>query len=1214
MAWTSGNRRRAGLFAGGLALATGLAAGAFAAGEPLANLGAVGNDNGFGVRAEPYSLDYRYPRVAGVGDAVGDGSEDIIFGLPFAGSGSGYVSALVGTKLGIDMADPVPPPNAGFQTFDGLIFGGPFLGGSVSGAGDVNGDGLADFVASGDSRSGVTTAYVVYGVASGGLQNDPDLLQAGFGGFAINPINEGSAQTAMDVAGAGDVNGDGYGDLLIHLDQSGVGNNVATVYVAFGGPNMTTFNAGAVGASRPGFKIQTRATGDIFGGPYGFGPAGDVNGDGLADIVLGVKTEQPVLGTKGEVAVVFGKTDNAAVNLNLLEPGGFFVSYPVPVPGTAFGYAVAGAGDVNGDGYGDIIIGEADSFTQTGDAYIVFGAPGFDGINAQELRTGASTRGIFVVGNRDTATTEPVLLKGRIMSVSGAGDVDGDGLSDVLIGAPSAPSPLNESIFDAGQAFMVFGKSTPDRIDLAAFAGDFPTSPTYGNGARFYYGTRPVENVGIFTSGVGDITQEGLSSFAITATETAYISYPKIDAFETFFNTSRPTPEQATYSSFAKAGDAPIAGVGLTDGVQEQYPFSRAWIGFTGGDNISQQQVTLDRTGSSISGLSSVADTLGVAWLIESDRTGEESAQLVFHYLDSEVPDVIDGARESVLSVFRAPSPSGPWTRLAPTGLDITRNIVVTQSTITSGYYALGVRTQPPAKPVNPSPFNNQIVTVPDIDLSWIDGGGANSFDVYFGTPGNLTFRGTVTPPEALTFPITGLESNTEYSWRIDAVNEVGLTTGDTWTFRTAACKLPSISNPVPANSVTIPQPPAELAWTATKSGVFWEGPGCPLTYRVHFGATNPPVDTVIDAGTNTSASIAGLAEPGNTYYWQVEATDGVAPQFSTVFSFTVKKPGPADIIVLTEFTDAWVSGLEAGAFQPPVQLGFTGFQHDPLGKWVTRAGDVDGDGALDLITVTEFGEAWTALSTAANAVGPAVKQSVGWYVDPNAGYTVLAGDFDGDGRADLLRVNPGGELLWAINNNGTIPSPTQLQVTTLRHEPDEGFWMMAIDMNNDKMTDLVEVNNTEGRIRVALATGTGFESAQPWGTWVYRIDLAAKEALHFGDFNGDDRLDVVQIFDSSMHVGLFNHLTGTFNEPVFIGTVGYHDDSTRGEGWWVFTGDVDQDGLDDLIQINEFGEAWVSRSLGDGTFSTPPLRNAQLGFHHKPNGLWQIFIGKAKD
>ncbi|MDK2972566.1 MAG: FG-GAP-like repeat, partial [Candidatus Sumerlaeota bacterium] len=136
------------------------------------------------------------------------------------------------------------------------------------------------------------------------------------------------------------------------------------------------------------------------------------------------------------------------------------------------------------------------------------------------------------------------------------------------------------------------------------------------------------------------------------------------------------------------------------------------------------------------------------------------------------------------------------------------------------------------------------------------------------------------------------------------------------------------------------------------------------------------------------------------------------------------------------------------------------------------------------------------------------------------------------------------------------------------------------------------------------------FDALQPWSSDDWLHDPDAKAALHFGDFNGDAEADVLEVNDAQMRVALSSN--GVLGDAIDAGTVGFHDDPARGEGWWIFAGDVDQDGLDDLIQINEFGEAWVARSLGNGTFG-PPVREAQLGFHHKPEGAWQIFVGHAR-
>src|SRR5690606_16808488 len=75
--------------------------------------------------------------------------------------------------------------------------------------------------------------------------------------------------------------------------------------------------------------------------------------------------------------------------------------------------------------------------------------------------------------------------------------------------------------------------------------------------------------------------------------------------------------------------------------------------------------------------------------------------------------------------------------------------------------------------------------------------------------------------------------------------------------------------------------------------------------------------------------------------------------------------------------------------------------------------------------------------------------------------------------------------------------------------------------------------------------------------------------------------------------------------------SLSFRDDPDRGKGWWVFAADANGDGVDDLVQLNEFGEAWVALSNSDGTFDAP-VRSTPLGYEHRPQGTWQVFVGNA--
>jgi FG-GAP repeat/Putative Ig domain len=165
----------------------------------------------------------------------------------------------------------------------------------------------------------------------------------------------GGGRASAAVAGAGDVNGDGRGDVVVGAPQetargrSGSGS----AYVIFGTESPTTVDLAQVGAR--GFRIDGAADGDRLG--TAVGGAGDVNGDGLADVVLGAPdADAHGRGGSGTAFVVFGRRETpAAVDLAALGGAGFRIDGAAALDNA--GAAVAGAGDVNGDGRADVVVG-----------------------------------------------------------------------------------------------------------------------------------------------------------------------------------------------------------------------------------------------------------------------------------------------------------------------------------------------------------------------------------------------------------------------------------------------------------------------------------------------------------------------------------------------------------------------------------------------------------------------------------------------------------------------------------------------------------------------------------------------------------------------------------------------------------------------------------------------------------------------------------------
>ena len=443
--------------------------------------------------------------VSSAGDVNGDGLMDLIIGT------GGGVSANTQGLLGIDAPRSyVVFGQSGSQAVDLAAIaqgqGGGFVllgesgtganGFSVSQAGDINGDGLADLLLGtrfGDpsaQRAGLS--YVVFGKAD---VEPVDLREVGFnrGGFVLNGGSAGD-QSGYSVAPAGDVNGDGWADLVIGAPMSSPdATNAAGAgqsYVVFGRLGLSSVALSDVGTSVDGFVIRGELAGD--GSGWSVSGAGDVNGDGLADLIVG----SPMLGEDdgGRAYVVFGKTGNAAVDLSAIASldgtDGFAVTHALGAGGNS-GWDVSAAGDVNGDGLADLLI--ATPFTNAngtplGRSHVVFGKA--DGASLDLGGVGG-----FSILGEDTGSQGPI-------SVANVGDMNGDGLTDLLVGVAGAAG-------GAGRSYVVFGQTDVQDIELSAVArgvGGFAISGQSTGGAS-----------GISVSAAGDVNGDGLADLIVSA-------------------------------------------------------------------------------------------------------------------------------------------------------------------------------------------------------------------------------------------------------------------------------------------------------------------------------------------------------------------------------------------------------------------------------------------------------------------------------------------------------------------------------------------------------------------------------------------------------------------------------------------------------------------------------------------------------------------------
>jgi hypothetical protein len=306
----------------------------------------------------------------------------------------------------------------------------------------------------------------------------------GSNGLSLD-TGEASSQTGFSVAGLGDINGDGYDDVVIGARYSGAGDE-GSAYVVFGSAaglpahvGLNTLNG------TTGFKLHNAPFNYNIG--YSVSSGGDFNGDGVADLIVSANRAGSIESNSGKAYVVFGHTGSfdAAIDLQALTGSrGFEVIGEGKF--TNLGSSVASAGDVNGDGYDDLIIGaqgESNHGAYSGAAYVVFGHAG-PGV----AFTPADANGIhgFKLEGADAAN-----LVGY--SVSSAGDVNGDGYADILVGA-----------FNAEKAYLVFGHKgsfSPILDPTALNGGDGVTLVNTGPGQ---------------VAGIGDVNGDGYTDFAVS--------------------------------------------------------------------------------------------------------------------------------------------------------------------------------------------------------------------------------------------------------------------------------------------------------------------------------------------------------------------------------------------------------------------------------------------------------------------------------------------------------------------------------------------------------------------------------------------------------------------------------------------------------------------------------------------------------------------------
>lgn len=614
-----------------------------------------------------------------------------------------------------------------------------FIGAESIRTGDINGDGIADLVFSssqadgpGEARMTSGESYIVFGSAA-----LPALIDLNSGdedvtlyGIQAGSVNIGAGDTAAIVVG--DINGDGFDDVIVGIggiDALGTRTDAGSIAIIYGSDSMPVSVDTATFPSSSGVLIYGADNGDKVPSQHSMA-LGDVNADGVTDLLVGAALADGPGNARadaGELYIIYGGS-SLPQTIDLLADEQDVIVYGATAGdllcenflSASRWWSQVAAGDINGDGIDDVIIGSpsadgpSDARVDAGEVYIVFGSTSLP--SSIDLASNEEDVIIYGAGASDALAVD---------SWRPLGDVNGDGIRDLILGAFQADGP-SDARTEAGEAYVILGgTSLPSSIDIAngdqdveilgsdngdrladegnatlldidgdglddivvgASNADGPLNArANGSGdAYIVFGSAsPAASIDIASTDQdvtiygatasdiasrsslpwGDYNGDGFPDLAISAVNADGPSEARSNAAgEDYIIFGDSTAMAATVLRMDHPGDA----------LPEKYGAARVSIDYTDGTNASTTTVTLTRNDTGISNLGggSLTDVADVQWQITTDRTAFSSAEVVFDYINSEV----SGLSEANVRLVQAPAQSGPWTVVDTQTQDVSQN------------------------------------------------------------------------------------------------------------------------------------------------------------------------------------------------------------------------------------------------------------------------------------------------------------------------------------------------------------------------------------------------------------------------------------------------------------------------------------------------------------------------------------------------------------